>query len=138
MSKVRRKNSLFIVGSLNDINYMQFSKAYCETAASLIANVWGNGSFRAKPLSSHPQPSLRHIHTYTKHNLWKYYLYRYLYLWGRELLSTYNLHSTFHINLRPRAVSHMNQDKYLYLLVTYLFHENFHESNVSGPKHLLL
>lgn len=40
------KNSLFIVGSLNDINYMQFSKAYCETTVSLAKHS-GNGSFRA-------------------------------------------------------------------------------------------
>lgn len=30
-----KENSLFIVETLNDINYMQFSKAYCEMRVSL-------------------------------------------------------------------------------------------------------
>lgn len=47
---MKTKNSLFIVESLNDINYMQFSEAYCGTTVSL-ADIRETGSFRAIILS---------------------------------------------------------------------------------------
>lgn len=46
------RHSLFIVGSLNDINYMQFSKSLKRSDGELNRHS-GNGSFRVVLLSSH-------------------------------------------------------------------------------------